>query len=89
MRQSRHIVSTTVTTFGAFLPLILEGGGFWPPLAITIAGGVVGATLLALVFVPSAYALVNRVRKTVPQAEQADINEPIEARSVVPELATA
>ncbi|MEM9499772.1 MAG: efflux RND transporter permease subunit, partial [Pseudomonadota bacterium] len=43
--SSRHIVSTTVTTFGGFLPLILEGGGFWPPFAVAIAGGVLLSTV--------------------------------------------
>ena len=42
-------------------PLVLAGGGFWPPLAVAIAGGVGGATLLALFFVPSAFrALIAR-----------------------------
>ncbi|MEM6421354.1 MAG: efflux RND transporter permease subunit, partial [Pseudomonadota bacterium] len=40
LRSSRHILSTTITTFGGFLPLILAGGGFWPPFAMAIAGGV-------------------------------------------------
>jgi multidrug efflux pump subunit AcrB len=61
LRSSRHVLATTFTTIAGFIPLIVEGGGFWPPLAITIAGGVVGATLLALVFVPSTYLLLNRV----------------------------
>jgi multidrug efflux pump subunit AcrB len=60
VRSSRHVFATTFKTIAGFLPLILGGGGFWPPLAITIAGGVVGATLLALVFVPSTYLLVTR-----------------------------
>jgi multidrug efflux pump subunit AcrB len=59
IRSTRHVLATTFTTIAGFLPLILEGGGFWPPLAITIAGGVGGATLLALVFVPSAFLLVH------------------------------
>ena len=72
------------------LPLIIEGGGFWPPLAITIAGGVAGATLLALVFVPSSYLLVNRVRQTAEQTEQPQSEQsPIEVGHLVPELATA
>jgi multidrug efflux pump len=58
VRSSRHVLATTVTTIAGFIPLILEGGGFWPPLAITIAGGVFGATLLALVFVPASFVLV-------------------------------
>ena len=50
---TRHILATTLTTIVGFAPLILSGGGFWPPLAITIACGVGGATFLALYFVPS------------------------------------
>lgn len=57
---TRHIVATTLTTIVGFLPLILGGGGFWPPLAITIACGVSGATLLALYFVPSLHLLLHR-----------------------------
>ncbi len=55
---SRHIIATTCTTVAGFTPLILDGGKFWPPLAVAIAGGVTGATLLALIFVPAAYRLL-------------------------------
>ena len=58
VRSSRHVIATTLTTIAGFLPLILGGGGFWPPMAITIAGGVGGATLLALIFAPSAYTML-------------------------------
>ena len=57
-KSTRHIVSTSLTTMAGFSPLILGGGGFWPPLAIAIAGGVLGATVLALYFAPSAYLLL-------------------------------
>ena len=62
VRSTRHIVSTTVTTGAGFLPLILAGGGFWPPLAVSIVGGVTGATVLALYFVPAAFLLLRRRR---------------------------
>ncbi|QDU40369.1 Toluene efflux pump membrane transporter TtgE [Maioricimonas rarisocia] len=55
---TRHIVSTTLTTIVGFMPLMLAGGAFWPPLAVAIAGGVGGATLLALFFCPSMYLLL-------------------------------
>ena len=55
LHETRHVLATTFTTIGGFLPLILAGGGFWPPMAIAIAGGVVGCTLLALIFVPSTF----------------------------------
>jgi multidrug efflux pump subunit AcrB len=60
MAQSRHIISTTVTTFGGFLPLILEGGGFWPPFAMAIGGGVLLSTLVSFYFVPPAFYLLAR-----------------------------
>lgn len=55
---TRHILATTLTTIVGFLPLVIDGGKFWPPLAIVIAAGVGGATLLALYFTPSLYRLV-------------------------------
>ena len=63
---SRHIISTTLTTIGGFMPLIIWGGGMWPPLATAISGGMVGATLLALIFVPTLYYL--RVRRRARKA---------------------
>ncbi|MCL1051212.1 efflux RND transporter permease subunit [Shewanella abyssi] len=60
----RHIGSTTITTIGGFLPLIIAGGGFWPPFAIAIAGGTLLTTLLSLVWVPTMYHLIMRPKKT-------------------------
>lgn len=57
-QATRHIISTSLTTMAGFTPLILGGGGFWPPLAVAIAGGVGGATILALYLAPSAYLLL-------------------------------
>jgi len=58
MDASRHIVSTTVTTFGGFLPLILEGSQFWPPFAMAIAGGVLLSTIVSFYLVPPLYTLL-------------------------------
>ena len=55
IRSTRHVLATTLTTIAGFIPLLLSGGGFWPPLAVSIAGGVTGATILALAFTPAAY----------------------------------
>ncbi|MEM5550863.1 efflux RND transporter permease subunit [Pseudoalteromonas neustonica] len=60
MTCSRHISSTTITTVGGFLPLILAGGGFWPPFAVAIAGGTVLTTMLSFYFVPVAYYLLSK-----------------------------
>lgn len=55
---TRHISSTTITTVGGFLPLIISGGGLWPPFAVAIAGGTVLTTLLSFYFVPAAFYLL-------------------------------
>ncbi|MEO9575036.1 MAG: efflux RND transporter permease subunit [Tateyamaria sp.] len=63
MGSSRHIVSTTITTFGGFLPLILAGGGFWPPFAMSVAGGVLLSTVVSFYFTPPLFALIHRRSK--------------------------
>ena len=59
-RSTRHVLTTTLTTIAGFTPLLLDRAGFWPPLAVAIAGGLGGATLLALFFIPSLYILAIR-----------------------------
>jgi multidrug efflux pump len=66
----RHIGSTTVTTIGGFLPLIIAGGGFWPPFAIAIAGGTLLTTLLSLIWVPTMYLLIMKTDLKSLQASQ-------------------
>jgi len=56
--STRHILSTTLTTVGGFLPLILGGGAFWPPLTVVIGGGVALYTSLARVFTPAACRVI-------------------------------
>jgi multidrug efflux pump subunit AcrB len=62
LHSTRHIISTTLTTAIGFLPLLLSGGEFWQPLAVAIAGGIIGATFIALYFVPPAYYLLKSQR---------------------------
>ncbi len=76
MGSSRHIVSTTITTFGGFLPLILAGGGFWPPFAMSIAGGVLLSTVVSFYFTPPVYALIHR-RMPRANAEPLQLVDPI------------
>ncbi len=75
--SSRHITSTTITTFGGFLPLILAGGGFWPPFAVAIAGGVMLSAVVSFFFTPAAFTLVYPARRNVredaaPMPEEPD-----------------
>lgn len=64
MGCSRHILSTTVTTVGSLIPLLLfSEGSFWPPLAVVLAGGVGFSVVLSLAFTPTIIALLCRLRE--------------------------
>jgi len=84
---TRHVMSTTVTTTAGFMPLLIDGGGFWPPLATAIAGGVSGATVLAIMFVPAMYLLAIRLRRT--KDVQPTHEQPEEAVHETPALEVA
>ena len=66
MDATRHIISTTLTTIGGFIPLLLSGDSFWLPFASAMVGGVAGSAVLALIFAPAAFVLLARleVRRT-------------------------
>ena len=75
MHSTRHVLTTTLTTAIGFVPLLLSGSEFWQPLAIAIAGGVIGATLLALYFIPAAYSLLkSRSRKEQFSARTSEVS---------------
>ncbi len=58
MRSTRHVLATTFTVAVGFIPLVLEGGTFWPPMAMVISAGVIGATILALYSIPAVHLLM-------------------------------
>lgn len=58
MDATRHIVATTLTTMGGFVPILLSGDTFWLPLAAGIAGGVGGSALIALYFTPAVFRIM-------------------------------
>ncbi|MEZ9900032.1 efflux RND transporter permease subunit [Vibrio breoganii] len=66
MSCTRHITSTTITTVGGFTPLIIGGGGFWPPFAVAIAGGTTLTTLISFYFVPAMFKLMAKKPKAEP-----------------------
>ena len=74
MHEARHVLATTATTIGGFLPLLVFAGGeFWPPLAVVIAGGVGFAVTLSLLMTPALFVLLaqRRQRAAVPSAKLA------------------
>jgi antibiotic biosynthesis monooxygenase (ABM) superfamily enzyme len=40
--------------------IVIVGGDFWPSMSIVLAGGITGASIMALVFIPAAYRLLRR-----------------------------
>ncbi len=76
LSTTRHVISTTLTTIGGFLPLILiVGGDFWPSMSIVLAGGITGASIMALVFIPATYRLLRRwvaVREVPEKLQRAE-----------------
>ncbi|WP_372364450.1 efflux RND transporter permease subunit [Candidatus Uabimicrobium sp. HlEnr_7] len=57
MKSTRHVIATSITTIIGFAPIIMSQSKFWPPMVIPISGGIIGATMLALYFLPSIYLL--------------------------------
>ncbi|WCL55438.1 efflux RND transporter permease subunit [Gimibacter soli] len=62
MKTGRHIISTTLTTVGGFMPLILDGGAFWPPFAVAIVGGTFLSMIVSFYFAPAAFLVLARMR---------------------------
>jgi len=67
----RPVLMTTATTVFGLVPMALdksEGSNLWNPLAITVIGGLLFATPLTLVLVPSIYSVFEQFEKTVKKA---------------------
>ncbi|BBK42313.1 cation efflux system protein [Allostella vacuolata] len=61
VRRSRPVVLTALAAILAMIPL--SESVFWGPMATTIMGGLLVATVLTLFFLPALYALAFRVRE--------------------------
>ena len=63
----RPIMLTSLTTILGLIPLLISGGNFFQPLAITFMGGMVSSTLLTIFLVPSVYYLIynNKNKKKI------------------------
>ena len=60
IRSTRHIITTSLTTLGGFLPLIFASV-FFRPLAWAMVVGVLGATVTALLYIPAMYIFMKKV----------------------------
>jgi len=61
IRSTRHIITTSLTTLGGFLPLIFASV-FFKPLAWAMSVGVLGATITALLYIPAMFIVMRKVR---------------------------
>ena len=60
MRSTRHVITTSATTIGGFLPLLLTSV-FFQPLAWAMAGGIIGSAIIALFYIPACYAISKKL----------------------------
>ncbi len=74
VRRARPVVLTALAAILAMIPLARSV--FWGPMALSIMGGLIVATVLTLFFLPALYAAWFRVRRTPPVAQAAPPAEP-------------
>ena len=68
MARFRPIILTSLTTFAGLLPMMLEKSvqaQFLIPMAVSLAFGVMFATLISLVFVPASYVIQQDVLRGI------------------------
>lgn len=58
----RPIILTSLTTILGLIPLLITGGNFFRPLAITFMGGMITSTILTIFLIPSIYYLIYNKR---------------------------
>ncbi|MBT8191354.1 MAG: efflux RND transporter permease subunit [Saprospiraceae bacterium] len=67
LERFRPILLTTITTVAGLLPLLLEKSvqaQFLIPMAISVAFGLMIATFILLIMIPSLLTIANRIRRT-------------------------
>ena len=66
IHRFRPVLLTTVTTFGGLAPMIFETSRqarFLIPMAISLGYGIVFATIITLIIVPSVYLIIDDIRR--------------------------
>ncbi len=74
VRRFRPILLTTVTTFGGLAPMIFETSRqarFMIPMAISLGYGILFATAITLVLVPSLYVIMDDIGRRRGQVDEA------------------
>ncbi len=85
----RPIVLTSLTTFAGLTPLLLEksvSAQFLIPMAISLAFGVVFATVVTLFLVPSAYMILEDLRMALRRTPTPAVVESLEADAEIVQI---
>ncbi len=75
VRRFRPILLTTLTTFGGLAPMIFETSRqarFMVPMALSLGYGILFATAIILVFVPSLYLIFEDIKALFGSSEASD-----------------
>jgi len=67
-QRARPVILTSLTTVGGLIPMAINGGALFEPMATIMIGGLVVASPLTLIFVPSVCYLLMRNEKPVTGA---------------------
>lgn len=62
LKRFRPIVLSAATTVVGLIPLYLGGGAIWQPMAVTIMVGLALGTMITLIFIPSLYSVLYKVK---------------------------
>src|SRR5690606_41135582 len=73
----RPIMLTAISTVLGMIPIAATI--FWGPMAFAIMGGLLVATLLTLVFLPTLYVTVYRGKEGAPTSAPKDVSPPLVA----------
>jgi len=75
IHRFRPIILTTLTTFGGLSPMIFETSRqarFLIPMALSLGYGILFATMITLVLVPSLYLIVEDIRQLIRMRSSSD-----------------
>ena len=68
---------TAISTVLGMIPI--AGTVFWGPMAVTIMGGLLVATILTLIFLPALYVAVYRISEDTPPDSAVDVGTGVPA----------
>ena len=61
IRSTRHVITTSATTIGGFLPLLFASI-FFRPLAWGMVVGVLGSSIIAVFYIPAMFILLKKIK---------------------------